>query len=197
MPESRNMGGTDTILLGERPSFESQLPLAKLGFKKYWLICSGMDAEDIYQHCCIGLLTAYRKYDWSKPTSWSAYAMAAIYMELSFANSFRHGKKRIPEEDIVSYDCEGSPIVLADPNIFEDIIDARTVLYSRIKKMKRIVRRYLYMYYILDMSYSEIGKVHGVSRQNVQQVISRAISQLKIYLTKDKVATRLKTVGGD
>lgn len=191
---------TNPVLLGERPSFESQLPLAKFAFTKYWKICMGtlLDSEDIYQTCCIGLWRAYTKFDWQKRKAWTTYAMRAIRNELSLAASVYKARRRVPENEILSIDYvalddDRPAIILSTNNDFEDRIIARQTLYQRIKKMSRDKRRIIYMHYLLGMTLDEIAQQKGTSRQAIQQVLKRAEKELKIFLTKNnpiRVATR-------
>lgn len=200
MPQCRGNDNTNSVLLGERPSFESQLPLAKFYFTKYWKICMGtlLDSEDIYQICCIGLWKAYTKFDWQKRKAWTSYAMKAIKNELFQAASVYKARRRVPENEILSIDYvalddDRPSIILSTSNDFEDRIVARQALYQRIKKMRRDTRRIIYMYYLLAMTLDEIAQQKGTSRQAVQQILKRAEKELKVFLTKNnpiKVATR-------
>ena len=199
MPQCRGNDNTNSVLLVERPSFESQLPLAKFAFSKYWKICMGtpLDSDDIYQTCCIGLWRAYTKFDWQKRKAWSTYAMRAIRNELFLAASVYKTQKRVPENEILStdyVDLDKHPtLILSTGNDFEDEIVARQALYQRIKKMCRDTRRIIYMHYLLDMTLEEIAQQRGTSRQSVNQILKRAEKELKVFLTKNnpiKVATR-------
>lgn len=199
MYQHRGNDNTNSVLLGERPSFESQLPLAKFAFSKYWKICMGtpFDSADIYQICCIGLWKAYTKFDWQKRKAWTTYALKAIRNELSLAVSAYKAQKRVPESEILStdyVDLDGHPtIILSTDNNFEDRIVAKQALYQRIKKMRRDTRRIIYMRYFLDMTLEEIAQQRGTSRQSVSQILKRAEKELKIFLTQNnpiKVATR-------
>lgn len=180
MDNCRRNETSDTVLLGERPTFESQLNLAKFAYTKYRSTFPEFEPDDLYQHCCLAVWLAYNTFDWSRGTKWSSFALRRVYYELSFARSMMYGgqKRQGKKDEIIlshiSYEDKEWQPSITYPDEME-----RVYLREAVHKLKRAYRRIIIMYYGLQMSYREIGAVEGITRQCAQQKLSKAIHLLK------------------
>lgn len=180
MDNCRRNETSDTVLLGERPTFESQLRLAKFAYTKYRSVFPEFEHDDLYQHCCLAIWLAYNDFDWSRGTKWSSFALRRVYYELTFARSMLYGgqKRQGKKDEIIlshiSYEDKEWQPSITYPDEMEKVY-----LREAVHKLKRAYRRIIIMYYGLQMSYREIGVVEGITRQCVQQKLSKAIHLLK------------------
>lgn len=171
--------GTNAVLLGERPTFESQLPLARYAFTKYRNRFPEIESDDLYQHCMLGMWLAYKEFDFSRGTKWSSYAMRRIWYELTYIkNGLVGGQKREgrDKEVLLSHFSYESVELASPPNNNEMEL---TYMRIAVHKLKRSYRRIVMMFYGLQMSCGEIGKVEGITRQRVGQKLKCAIKTLK------------------
>lgn len=170
---------TNTVLLGERPTFESQLPLARYAFTKYKHAFPEIEFDDLYQHCMLGMWLAYREFDFSRGTKWASYALRRIWYELTYVkNSLVGGQKRKGrDEEVLLSRFSYESVELASPSNNHEM----ELAYMRVAvhKLKRSYRRIVMMYYGLQMTCDEIGKVEGSTKQCVHQKLKHAIKTLK------------------
>lgn len=183
---------------------ETNMRLARQCASTYLKILNPADRDDVFSDALVGLWTAAKRWEaYDKVEdhwSWSTYVWGAMRREIIDGWRRIYGRERTSARraNIVKASLEfefDSGTRLAD--IIHEIADSADPEHETIVRallgeaFEKLTEREIWMlqaYYLVGLTYREIGEIDGVTESRVCQIVQRAIVRLRtLRATKEKM----------
>jgi RNA polymerase sigma-70 factor (ECF subfamily) len=140
------------------------------------------DVEDVAQEVVIQMLSSIKSL--KSPYAFSSW-LHRIIRNVCFNHNNRYARKQEKDDPLFDADVLKDEIPDNNPEDAAESHDARTLLYSQIKRLPEMQRTSIIMYYYDDMSYKEIANTLGIKVSTVSTNIMKAKKKLEDYLKKE------------
>jgi RNA polymerase sigma factor (sigma-70 family) len=156
--------------------------------------------KDLYQEARIALYKSYIKYDINSTYTFHNYAVTTILNALYYyVNTFNSTIKKpvklyrnkesiniISGDSLIDMDSNSTifdliPIIEEDTSIDDQDTAQRAAVMHYLDKLKESYQQIIKMHLIEEMTFEDISKELGVSRQAISQKYKIAINKLKMF----------------
>ncbi|MDR3593803.1 sigma-70 family RNA polymerase sigma factor [Clostridium sp.] len=160
-----------------------------VAWNMYLKVKNKYEFEDLLQVAYVGLIKAGNNFDESKGFKFATYAVPTIRGEVSrfLTDDKKFNISRGVSHNflMLSYEFENENGCLQDKigaDEFEDKLINRTSLNQAINNLSDQEKKILKLYYVDEISQTEIGKMCGVFQTQIYRINKRLIKKLRIAL---------------